>query len=433
MNLFAQYGIKEVMDVTFYSTERIGAEIVYTPVLHFDTLKVSAINEKVEKTVQKGGKGIQKVLSWNYGRDISMQITDALITPASMSLLFGGLLENKISPFLSAITKLNIAKKYFDLNYSTLAFPSPTLTEEEWEIVFSATKEIIDSMPEENRPIFDSYIYKKHYYKRDVDEKNWVVLEGTIEKISSKILNIEDIGKITNLYEETDYIDQLEMAVVTNPQGIWISTKEQKKNLLKYYTNDMSSSYTLYLDAKTMLPLLNLAEDGTIVGWNETGNYDVDGDLKTDEDIFRLRKGTIYYKFSRTVNTESDSDTILGETLIIDSETFPEEYRIVGETYVRAQKDGKDTRCQITINRAKISPSVQVELKADGEPVVLDMDIDVLADENSSDMIEIKFFESEKDQINGGTYVSPQIKRINKTKVDIPTIEKVEIENTEIY
>ena len=51
MNLFKQYGIKEVADVVFYSITKVGDEEFYTPVLVLDTLKVSTIEKSAEKVV----------------------------------------------------------------------------------------------------------------------------------------------------------------------------------------------------------------------------------------------------------------------------------------------------------------------------------------------------------------------------------------------
>ena len=56
MNLFEKYGIKEVADVVFYSMNKISDdEIVYTPVLYLDTLKVSTIEKSAESAFATGG------------------------------------------------------------------------------------------------------------------------------------------------------------------------------------------------------------------------------------------------------------------------------------------------------------------------------------------------------------------------------------------
>lgn len=49
MNIFEQYGIKEVADVTLYAIEldKYDDE-VYIPILYFDTLKVSTVEQSSE-------------------------------------------------------------------------------------------------------------------------------------------------------------------------------------------------------------------------------------------------------------------------------------------------------------------------------------------------------------------------------------------------
>lgn len=140
MNIFKLYGIKEVADVVFYSITRVGDEEFYTPVLRLDTLKVSTLEKNADKVSAKGGKGNKTLVSWNFGKEITLNLTDALFSPASMSMIWGGELEAKLSPYTSAIAKLNIANKYGALHYSTKAYPSPALTDEEWEIIYKAAE-----------------------------------------------------------------------------------------------------------------------------------------------------------------------------------------------------------------------------------------------------------------------------------------------------
>lgn len=72
MNLFQKFGIKEVADVTFFSITSIGDEIIYTPVLFLDTLKVSTIQKTGQKVSAEGGKGNKKLISWSFGKEISL-------------------------------------------------------------------------------------------------------------------------------------------------------------------------------------------------------------------------------------------------------------------------------------------------------------------------------------------------------------------------
>lgn len=82
-NIFDLYGIKEVADVTFYDIE------TNTPVLYLDTLKVSTIETTGEESDATGGKGNATQIIWDYGREITLNIEDALYSPASMALMFG--------------------------------------------------------------------------------------------------------------------------------------------------------------------------------------------------------------------------------------------------------------------------------------------------------------------------------------------------------
>lgn len=60
MNIFDQYGIKEVADVTLYSIELDeNDDEVYVPVLYFDTLKVSTVEQTAEQVAARGGLGYE--------------------------------------------------------------------------------------------------------------------------------------------------------------------------------------------------------------------------------------------------------------------------------------------------------------------------------------------------------------------------------------
>ena len=64
MNIFEQYGIKEVADVTFYAiTLNKYGEEVYVPVIYFDTLKVSTLEKSAENVSPQGGNGNKKLIT----------------------------------------------------------------------------------------------------------------------------------------------------------------------------------------------------------------------------------------------------------------------------------------------------------------------------------------------------------------------------------
>ena len=87
MSILSKYGIKEVADVSFYE---IGADgKPGKPVLYLNTLKVSTIESTADATYATGGKGNVRLIAWDYGKDISVQLTDALFSPKSLSIMMG--------------------------------------------------------------------------------------------------------------------------------------------------------------------------------------------------------------------------------------------------------------------------------------------------------------------------------------------------------
>ena len=88
-----------VCDETFDATCTVGSIKIrrtkknvlrYVPVLFLDTLKVSTLEQASEKTDATGGRGNAKLITWDYGKEITLSIEDALYTPASMAAIWAG-------------------------------------------------------------------------------------------------------------------------------------------------------------------------------------------------------------------------------------------------------------------------------------------------------------------------------------------------------
>lgn len=97
MGIFDQYGIKEVADVTLYSIHKKSdgsGDVYYVPALYFDTLKVSSVDKTGENVWARGGLNNSKLICWDYGQDITVNLEDALCTPASLGLCWGGILSS---------------------------------------------------------------------------------------------------------------------------------------------------------------------------------------------------------------------------------------------------------------------------------------------------------------------------------------------------
>jgi hypothetical protein len=82
-----RYGIKEVADVTFYEINENGQP--GKPVLYLDTLKVSTIEQTAESTDARGGKGNAALITWDYGKEITVSLEDALYSAKSLALQYG--------------------------------------------------------------------------------------------------------------------------------------------------------------------------------------------------------------------------------------------------------------------------------------------------------------------------------------------------------
>lgn len=73
--------------VTFYKLDDNGVPMY--PVLYLDTLKVSTIEQTAETTDARGGKGNAKLITWDYNKEITVTLEDALFSAKSLAIMFG--------------------------------------------------------------------------------------------------------------------------------------------------------------------------------------------------------------------------------------------------------------------------------------------------------------------------------------------------------
>lgn len=93
-----RFGIKEVADVHFYKIDEsvesladaVTAYATKTPIISFDTLKVSNIESTAENSEARGGKGNAALISWDYGREVTVTLEDALMSMETLAMLFEG-------------------------------------------------------------------------------------------------------------------------------------------------------------------------------------------------------------------------------------------------------------------------------------------------------------------------------------------------------
>lgn len=410
MNLFTQYGIKEVADITIYSIIEIGDEEFYLPVLYLNTLKISDIEEKSSNAAAQGGYGNTRIKAWDFNKTYDLKIKDALFSPASMSLIWAGWLDHKFDRFANLIAKISIMLKYKRLNYSIYAYPSPQLTKEEEDILFFGAQaalaqdlEYWEPFYKKDKPIVEQKRIEllKEYYDRN--NKYEIDFTSIIIEIN-KIIRRYDFSNYTSNIYNTQYIDRMEKCKVEQEE-FRIDVQEQKDNLFKFFKNDTDFTYNIYYDEKTMKPLI----------YNQS--------VTDDTEKIVLRRGTTFLKWTRYVN---NGNAALGKHIVITADSFSRYYKIVGETNIREQKTGKDQKFQITINKAKINLGSTLTLEATGDPTVFDFNITAISPKNDV-IIEMKQFDIENDCEYGGTRILPQdtdytetgIKRINEVVEEV--------------
>ena len=96
-----RFGIKEVADVHFYDVPKIEGEETLeafitalgtaTPVISFDTLKVSNIESTAETSEARGGKGNAALISWDYGREVTVTLSSLVLMVEGVGLGVGSL------------------------------------------------------------------------------------------------------------------------------------------------------------------------------------------------------------------------------------------------------------------------------------------------------------------------------------------------------
>lgn len=84
----SRYGLKEVANVIFFDVA------TNKPVVFFDTLKVSTIENTSESAEARGGQGNAKLMSWDFGRTATLTMQDALLSDNSLSLLSGNTVKS---------------------------------------------------------------------------------------------------------------------------------------------------------------------------------------------------------------------------------------------------------------------------------------------------------------------------------------------------
>lgn len=132
-SILDRYGIKEVADVTFYDIDNDGNPTV--PVLYFDTLKVSTTEQTAENTSARGGKGNPELILWDYNKEITLNLEDALFSMKSLAIMYGS--NAKVA---AADEKITIRKTFKPGDVKRVASGAITLEKDGDDYTIEATK-----------------------------------------------------------------------------------------------------------------------------------------------------------------------------------------------------------------------------------------------------------------------------------------------------
>ncbi len=86
---------------------------------------------------------------------------------------------------------------------------------------------------------------------------------------------------------------------------------------------------------------------------------------------------------------KTEIKTNSAQKIVVNSDTFPGVYRVVGDTFARNRSTGQDEFFQFIIYRAKMQSDNTITLSAEGDPSTFNMSLKVLKNPAGSGMIEL--------------------------------------------
>lgn len=421
MNIFEQYGIKEVADVTLYAIELDeNDEEIYIPVLYLDTLKISSVEQTAEQTSARGGLGNPHLITWDYGKEITVNLEDALYTPASMSMLWGGKYASKSvelwGVFDAHKEKFSWAKAILK-DFSNFSIEESQIkgTIYKWTVNLIIMS-LDGQLRHEKNNVEISYYskYGRNYWSFnkpvDFEDGSFTLSEG-----KNLFVNVpqELIYQIKHGIEGVKFLDRMEKCVATRNFVTDTDTNIKHGNY-RYLKKYDKTALTVFIDPTTMQPYepnldFFIRKDGS--------RYPEEGFKK----LRLIKQNEVYYKWTRSVAPPHMS---LGNRIIVDAEHFPGIYRLVGETYSRNRDTHEDERFQFEIPLCKMGSENSFTLEAAGDPTVFKMTLQVLRKEDGT-MMKLTQYNVEQAKYGGQTSGSTTVIPVDDPDI---TLDDVKIE-----
>ena len=309
INIFDKFGIKEVANVYFEALEDDMKAGVYKGdiVLYLDTLKVSTIETTAENTAAQGGWGNPKLIQWDYGKEITVTLEDALISLESLRFMLGGAIKRSKS---------------------------------DQKVLVHRTEEVVvgtgNKLP----------LPKDHLTGETLHPK---ALEGHPIRFINYGGN--DDSTSAGLRTQIDY----------DPNATGANANEMVAETTLFFKNPAAVGNSELKQA--------LVGDHIRIFWVE--------EVITDDSAIEVT---------------------------ISPDTFPGTYKVVGDTFMRSEKTGKDEAFQFIISKAKVQSEVTITLEAEGDPSTFEMTLDVLraTGEDGNEMMKLVRYGAAADSTDSG-------------------------------
>jgi len=178
-----------------------------------------------------------------------------------------------------------------------------------------------------------------------------------------------------------------------NPKSLSMQTgNEAVSGAAQVYKREVLTAIASSTAGKTEVTLANTPTANTVKVVKTTDGYErgdtvaytlVGSDMEFDNTEIAVGEKVIVTYFYQS-GTNATLFTISGNK-------YPSTYMVIGDTLVRNEATGVDEALQLVIPKAKLLPTFALNLSADGQPVVFDMNIEVLKTADNTMVQMIKY------------------------------------------
>ena len=127
-----KFGVRECANIVFRAKQetKIGTNTFHVgqPVLYIDTATTTSMEQASSTVYAQGGRGNARLIAWEGDKTLTFTVTDALISPVSLSMLSGAGLIKESGKFVhvhattAATMTITGSYGYIDMTNALLAF-----------------------------------------------------------------------------------------------------------------------------------------------------------------------------------------------------------------------------------------------------------------------------------------------------------------------